>query len=194
MNPRTTTSRFSRRDQRGRHPLHRRNPRVAATDGPLERRGSGPGEGARARAGRPRKDWCLRPLRAPRAKSVPDGAQPPLRAFIRGRVALLYLHNSAGWRGYNSMIALVPGHFHVEHVKGGFAQGTVQVNGIKGFWGLPRVRLAMFKGMPRHLCPCTARKPRDASATAQPARTTLLHDLRHNSLSWARAKARRQCR
>ena len=31
-----------------------------------------------------------------------------------------------------------------------FTKGTVHINGIEGFWGLAKVRLTKFKGLPRH--------------------------------------------
>ena len=31
-----------------------------------------------------------------------------------------------------------------------FTKGTAHINGIEGFWGLAKVRLAKFKGLPRH--------------------------------------------
>ena len=48
------------------------------------------------------------------------------------------------------MVDLGYGHFRVDHSKDEFANGTVHINGIEGFWGLAKVRLAKFKGLPRH--------------------------------------------
>ncbi len=42
------------------------------------------------------------------------------------------------------------GHFRVDHSKDEFARGRVHINGIEGFWGMGKVRLAKFKGLPRH--------------------------------------------
>ena len=40
--------------------------------------------------------------------------------------------------------------FRVDHSKDEFAQGPTHINGIEGFWGLAKVRLAKFKGGPKH--------------------------------------------
>ena len=42
------------------------------------------------------------------------------------------------------------GHYRVDHSKDEFARGRVHVNGIEGLWGLAKVRLAKFKGLPKH--------------------------------------------
>ena len=42
------------------------------------------------------------------------------------------------------------GHFRVDHARDEFAKGTVHINGIEGFWGLAKVRLTQFKGLPKH--------------------------------------------
>ena len=31
-----------------------------------------------------------------------------------------------------------------------FTKGPVHINGIEGFWGLAKVRLTQFKGLPKH--------------------------------------------
>ena len=42
------------------------------------------------------------------------------------------------------------GHVRVDHARDEFTKGTVHINGIEGFWGLAKVRLTKFKGLPRH--------------------------------------------
>ena len=37
-----------------------------------------------------------------------------------------------------------------DHARDEFTKGTVHINGIEGFWGLAKVRLTKFKGLPRH--------------------------------------------
>ncbi len=81
---------------------------------------------------------------------VPDCSRPTLQGIIRGRVDPSTVINSDGWGGYNGLVDLGYGHFRVEHSKDEFANGTVHINGIEGFWGLAKVRLAKFKGLPRH--------------------------------------------
>ena len=73
---------------------------------------------------------------------VPDGSRPTLQGIIRGRVDPSTVINADGWRGY--------GHFRVDHSKDAFTNDTVHISGIEGFRGLAKVRLAKFKGLPRH--------------------------------------------
>ena len=58
--------------------------------------------------------------------------------------------NSDGWRGYHGLVDLGYGHVRVDHARDEFTKGTVHINGIEGFWGLAKVRLTKFKGLPRH--------------------------------------------
>ncbi len=81
---------------------------------------------------------------------VPDCSRPTLQGIIRGRVDPSTVINSDGWRGYNGLVDLGYGHFRVDHSNDEFAKGAVHTNGIEGFWGLAKVRLAKFKGLPRH--------------------------------------------
>ncbi len=41
-------------------------------------------------------------------------------------------------------------HFRVDHSCDGFARGPVHINGIEGFWGMAKVLLVKFKGVPKH--------------------------------------------
>ena len=81
---------------------------------------------------------------------VPDCSKPTLQGIIRGRVDPHTVINSDGWRGYNGLVDLGYGHFRVDHARDEFTKGTVHINCIEGFWGLAKVRLAKFKGLPRH--------------------------------------------
>ena len=81
---------------------------------------------------------------------VPDCSKPTLQGIIRGRVDPRTVINSDGWRGYNGLVDLGYGHFRVDHSRDEFTKGTVHINGIEGFWGLAKVRLAKFKGLPQH--------------------------------------------
>ena len=58
--------------------------------------------------------------------------------------------SSTPMAGYNGLVDLGYGHVRVDHGKDEFTKGTVHINGIEGFWGLAKVRLAKFKGLPRH--------------------------------------------
>ena len=81
---------------------------------------------------------------------VPDCSKATLQGIIRGRVDPETVINSDGWRGYNGLVDLGYGHFRVDHSKDEFARGRVHINGIEGFWGMAKVRLAKFKGLPKH--------------------------------------------
>lgn len=82
---------------------------------------------------------------------VPDASKATLQGIIRGKVDLASIINSDGWRGYNGLVDLGYGHFRVDHSKDEFARGRVHINGIEGFWGMAKVRLAKFKGRERPL-------------------------------------------
>jgi len=81
---------------------------------------------------------------------VSDCSKATLQGIIRGRVDPRTVINSDGWRGYNGLVDLGYGHFRVDHSKDEFARGRVHINGIEGFWGMAKVRLAKFKGLPKH--------------------------------------------
>ena len=74
----------------------------------------------------------------------------PCRASSAAEWTPVPVINSDGWRGYNGLVDLGYGHFRVDHSNDEFAKGAVHINGIEGFWGLAKVRLAKFKGLPRH--------------------------------------------
>ena len=81
---------------------------------------------------------------------VPDCSKSTLQGIIRGRVDPNTIVNSDGWRGYNGLVDLGYGHFRVDHSRDEFARGPVHINGIEGFWGMAKVRMAKFKGVPKH--------------------------------------------
>jgi transposase-like protein len=81
---------------------------------------------------------------------VPDCSRATLQGIIRGRVDVSSVINSDGWRSYNGLVDLGYGHLRVDHGNDEFVKGAVHINGIEGFWGLAKVRLAKFKGLPRH--------------------------------------------
>ncbi len=80
---------------------------------------------------------------------VPDCSKATLQAIIRGKVDVQSVINSDGWRGYNGLVDIGYGHFRVDHGNDEFVKGSHHVNGIEGFWGLAKVRLAKFKGLPK---------------------------------------------
>ena len=52
--------------------------------------------------------------------------------------------------GYNGLVDIGYGHYRVDHSRDEFVNGPTHINGIEGFWGLAKVRLAKFKGVPKH--------------------------------------------
>jgi len=81
---------------------------------------------------------------------VPDCSRATLQGIIRGRVDVSSVINSDRWRSYNGLVDLGYGHLRIDHGNDEFANGSVHINGIEGFWGLAKVRLAKFKGVPKH--------------------------------------------
>ena len=79
-----------------------------------------------------------------------DCSKPTLQGIIRGRVDPRTVINSDGWRGYHGLVDLGYGHVRVDHARDEFTKGTAHINGIEGFWGLAKVRLTQFKGLPKH--------------------------------------------
>lgn len=82
---------------------------------------------------------------------VPDCSKAVLLRAIRGKVSLDSVVCSDGWRGYDGLIDLgYKKHLRVDHGKGEFAakaDRTNHINGIEGFWGYAKTRLARFRGM-----------------------------------------------
>ncbi len=115
---------------------------------------------------------------------VPDCTRITLQGIIRGKVDPTSVINSDGWRGYNGLVDLGYGHYRVDHSKDEFARGPVHINGIEGFWGLAKVRLAKFKGLPKHTFHLHLKETewRYNHRTINKAQT-LLNYLRNNPLS-----------
>ena len=78
---------------------------------------------------------------------VPNCSKATLQRIIRGKVGLDTVINSDGWRGYNGLVDIGYGHFRVNHSADEFVRGKAHINGIEGFWGYAKVRLAKFRGM-----------------------------------------------
>ena len=115
---------------------------------------------------------------------VPDCSRPTLQGIIRGRVDPRTVINSDGWRGYNGLVDLGYGHFRVDHSSDEFTKGAVHINGIEGFWGLAKVRLAKFKGLPRHTFHLHLKEPEWRYNHRHADKyQTLLRYLRNNPIS-----------
>lgn len=79
---------------------------------------------------------------------VPDCSKATLQAVIRGRVSLDSIINSDGWRGDNGLVDVgYEKHLRVHHGNDEFVRGNAHINGIEGFWGFAKVRMAKFRGM-----------------------------------------------
>ena len=79
---------------------------------------------------------------------VSDCSKDTLQAVIRGRVSLDSVINSDGWRGYNGLVDVgYEKHLRVQHGNDEFVRGKAHINGIEGFWGFAKVRMAKFRGM-----------------------------------------------
>ena len=96
---------------------------------------------------------------------VPDCSRATLQGIIRGRVDVSSVINSDGRRSYNGLVDLGYGHFRVDHGNDEFVKGVVHINGIEGFWGLAKVRLAKFKGGPDTPSISISRRPNGATTT-----------------------------
>ena len=79
---------------------------------------------------------------------VPDCSKATLQAVIRGKVEPESVIYSDNWRGYNGLVDVGYGkHLRVDHGRNEFAKGKTHINGIEGFWGFAKARLARFRGM-----------------------------------------------
>jgi len=79
---------------------------------------------------------------------VPNCSKSTLQAVIRGKIGLDSIIHSDGWRGYNGLVDVgYKKHYRVDHGSDEFVRGTSHINGIEGFWGYAKTRLAKFKGM-----------------------------------------------
>lgn len=101
-----------------------------------------------ARAWRFGQDDRLRCLQAQRQGLHRDRARLTLQAVIRGKVEPERVIYSDNWRGYNGLVDVGYGkHLRVDHGRNEFAKGKTHINGIEGFWGFAKARLARFRGM-----------------------------------------------
>jgi len=82
---------------------------------------------------------------------VPDCSKTVLLAAIRGKVTLDSVIHSDGWRGYDGLVDMgYQKHLRVDHGANEFSSKRVRgnhINGIEGFWGYAKTRLARFRGM-----------------------------------------------
>ncbi len=85
---------------------------------------------------------------------VPDCSKAVLCKAIRGKVSLDSVVHSDGWRGYDGLVDLgFKKHLRVDHARDEFVgrrDRSNHINGIEGFWGYAKARLARFRGMHPH--------------------------------------------
>lgn len=79
---------------------------------------------------------------------VPDCAKATLQAIIRGKVTYDSVIYSDGLKSYDGLVDVgYDKHFRIDHGNNEFARGHNHINGIEGFWGVAKTRLAKFRGM-----------------------------------------------
>ncbi len=94
---------------------------------------------------------------------IPDVSRKTIQSIIRGKVEQNSIIHSDKWKAYNGLVDLgYKKHYRLNHGKNEFVKGKSHINGIEGFWGYAKSRLAKFKGMNRktfylHLKECEFR-------------------------------------
>lgn len=79
---------------------------------------------------------------------IPDCSRKTLQSIIKGKVDKHSVIHSDKWRGYNGLVDLgYRKHYRVDHGSDEFVNSKSHINGIEGFWGLTKARLAKFKGI-----------------------------------------------
>jgi len=73
-----------------------------------------------------------------------------LQRIIRGKVSVDATVYTDGFRSYDSIVHLgYQKHFRIYHQES-YGKGDVHINGIEGFWGYAKVRLAKFRGLSKN--------------------------------------------
>ena len=94
---------------------------------------------------------------------IPDASRRTIQSIIQGKVEQDSVIHSDKWKAYNGLVDLgYKKHYRLDHGKNEFVKGKSHINGIEGFWGYAKSRLAKFKGMNRktfylHLKECEFR-------------------------------------
>jgi transposase len=70
-----------------------------------------------------------------------------LLPIIQGKILEGSTIHTDGWKAYDGLILNGYDHYRVFHSKNEFARGKSHVNGIEGFWGYAKNRLAKFNGL-----------------------------------------------
>ncbi|MDA2919836.1 IS1595 family transposase [Desulfobacterota bacterium AH_259_B03_O07] len=78
---------------------------------------------------------------------VKNCSRETLQAIIKGKVDKDSTIYSDKWRAYNGLVDLgYKKHYRLDHEKDKFVIGNSHINGIEGFWGFAKTRLAKFRG------------------------------------------------
>lgn len=82
---------------------------------------------------------------------VADCSKGTILAAIRGRVDLRAVIHSDGFKSYDGLVDMgYKKHLRVDHSRNEFSSRAMKgnhINGIEGFWGYAKTRLARFRGM-----------------------------------------------
>lgn len=82
---------------------------------------------------------------------VQDCSKDTILAAIRGKVDLRAVIHSDGFKIYDGLVDMgYKKHLRVDHSRNEFSSRTMRgnhINGIEGFWGYAKTRLARFRGM-----------------------------------------------
>jgi transposase-like protein len=85
---------------------------------------------------------------------IEDRTKPTILAAIRGKVDLRSVIHSDGFKSYDGLVDMgYQKHLRVDHARHEFSSKTIRgnhINGIEGFWGYAKTRLARFRGMHPH--------------------------------------------
>ncbi|MEJ7660513.1 MAG: IS1595 family transposase [Hymenobacter sp.] len=81
---------------------------------------------------------------------VPDVSRKTLTEIISGRVDPAHAVHSDGFRSYDGLVDLgYRKHYRIYHDRDEFVRGKSHINGIEGFWGFAKSRLARYRGVHR---------------------------------------------
>jgi transposase-like protein len=79
---------------------------------------------------------------------VPNAKANTLLPLIRNHADEQVVVNSDGWASYDGLVDMgYKKHYRVNHGENEFVRGKSHVNGIEGFWGFAKHRLAKFNGV-----------------------------------------------
>ncbi len=85
---------------------------------------------------------------------VEDCSKHTILAAIRGKVDLRSVIHSDGFKSYDGLVDMgYKKHLRVDHSKNEFSSRRIKgnhINGIEGFWGYAKTRLARFRGINPH--------------------------------------------